>query len=344
MARIRTVKPELFKHEVLFDLEIETQLPIRLAWIGLFTIADREGRFKWRPRAIKAEIMPYDDVEFEEILLALVAAGFINRYMVGDTEYAEIPTFGDHQVINARESQSNLPSPDGATRFQNQQTSGYVYIAKAEGTEFIKVGYSSFHPSRRVRDLGTGSPVALTLKQFWEGRFKDESELHQALSKYRTRGEWFELNSHSQAIIDEHFTRAARVGHASSTESDEACVQPGYAHGEGKGREGKGMEGKGEGGARARDVPIIDSVERLKASLPILTRDLWRRSYPDEPWLEREIEAAFVFHSSEASGVPRTPGAWAKKIQTWLAIGWPKRGRDRPHAEADLSGIEWSGT
>jgi hypothetical protein len=43
--RIRTVKPEFFKHEKLFDLEKETGLPIRLAWVGLFAISDREGRF-----------------------------------------------------------------------------------------------------------------------------------------------------------------------------------------------------------------------------------------------------------------------------------------------------------
>ena len=31
MSRIRTVKPELFKHEELFDLERETGLPIRIS-------------------------------------------------------------------------------------------------------------------------------------------------------------------------------------------------------------------------------------------------------------------------------------------------------------------------
>lgn len=54
MSRIRTVKPELFKHEELFDAEQNSKLPLRLAFIGLFTVADREGRFKWRPRTLKA--------------------------------------------------------------------------------------------------------------------------------------------------------------------------------------------------------------------------------------------------------------------------------------------------
>jgi hypothetical protein len=46
MGRIRTVKPELFQHGDLFDAEVESGFPLRLAFIGLFTCCDREGRFK----------------------------------------------------------------------------------------------------------------------------------------------------------------------------------------------------------------------------------------------------------------------------------------------------------
>ena len=46
MARIRTVKPELFRHEELFLPEKESGLPLRLSLIGLFTVADTKGRFK----------------------------------------------------------------------------------------------------------------------------------------------------------------------------------------------------------------------------------------------------------------------------------------------------------
>lgn len=112
MARIRTVKPELFRHEELYQLEIETGLPIRLAWIGLFTIADREGRFKWRAREIKLDIMPYDsDIDFEHILEALEASAMISKYSSGGDDFGVITSFKKHQVINARESQSRLPIP-----------------------------------------------------------------------------------------------------------------------------------------------------------------------------------------------------------------------------------------
>ncbi len=58
MARIRTIKPEFFLHDELFELEKETGLPVRLAFIGLWTQCDREGRFKWRPLRLKAAILP----------------------------------------------------------------------------------------------------------------------------------------------------------------------------------------------------------------------------------------------------------------------------------------------
>lgn len=112
MARIRTVKPELFRHEGLFDLEAELGVPVRLAWIGLFTIADREGRFKWRPRAIKAEVLPYDDVDFSRVLDALVTRGFLVKYANAGNEYGWIPTFGAHQIINNRERNSECPAYD----------------------------------------------------------------------------------------------------------------------------------------------------------------------------------------------------------------------------------------
>lgn len=112
MARIRTVKPELFKHEDLFDLEQKSGLPIRIAFVGLFTCCDRDGRFKWRPRALKLDIIPYDECDFSRVLDALVTRGFVVRYTSDGDEFGYIPTFLKHQVINNKESKSILPVPD----------------------------------------------------------------------------------------------------------------------------------------------------------------------------------------------------------------------------------------
>lgn len=110
MSRIRTVKPELFKHEALFDAEIESGLPLRLAFIGLFTACDREGRFRWAPRALKSDVLPFDEVDFSRILNELLTRGFLVRYACGTREYGCIPSWRKHQVVNNRERDSEIPA------------------------------------------------------------------------------------------------------------------------------------------------------------------------------------------------------------------------------------------
>ena len=107
--RIRTIKPEFFTHEGLFEAEQETKLPIRIAFAGLWGVADREGRFKWEPRRIGVQILPYDAIDFSRVLHALTTRGFIVKYRVNDAWFGFIPSFSKHQVINNRESDSVLP-------------------------------------------------------------------------------------------------------------------------------------------------------------------------------------------------------------------------------------------
>lgn len=111
MGRIRTVKPEYFKHLKLFELEESTGLPLRVAYAALWTVADREGRFTWIPRQLKIDCLPYDDVDFSRVLDALMTRDFVRKYTINDDVFGYIPAFSDHQVINNRESASKLPNP-----------------------------------------------------------------------------------------------------------------------------------------------------------------------------------------------------------------------------------------
>lgn len=111
MARIRTIKPEFFKHEDLFEAEIQTQLPLRVAFIGIWTICDREGRFKWRPRQIKTDVLPYDECDFSRVLDALATRGFVVKYASNGEYFGHVPSFHSHQIVNNRESDSILPDP-----------------------------------------------------------------------------------------------------------------------------------------------------------------------------------------------------------------------------------------
>ena len=109
--RIRTIKPDFFLHDDLFEAEKESKLPLRIAYIGLWCAADREGRFKWEPRRLGAAILPYDMIDFSRVLDALTTRGFIERHASQNIDFGVIPSFVRHQVINNRESDSVLPEP-----------------------------------------------------------------------------------------------------------------------------------------------------------------------------------------------------------------------------------------
>lgn len=117
MARTRTVKPTFFKDAELYDAEVQYGLPLRLAYEGLWCQADREGRFLWKPRELKLDILPYDPVDFDRVLNALAEAGFIERYEVDGRVYGLIPNLKRHQHFHKTEAASTLPAPvaNGAT-------------------------------------------------------------------------------------------------------------------------------------------------------------------------------------------------------------------------------------
>jgi hypothetical protein len=136
--RIRTIKPEFFLHEELFNAEYETQLPLRLAFAGLWCAADREGRFKWEPRRLGIQILPYDGADFSRVLDALSTRGFIVRYTSGTGVFGFIPSFAKHQVINNRERESEFPEPSQPIQNEDIDASGtreshVEHAGKAEG-------------------------------------------------------------------------------------------------------------------------------------------------------------------------------------------------------------------
>ncbi|MCB1704617.1 MAG: hypothetical protein KDI17_07135 [Halioglobus sp.] len=144
MGRIRTIKPEFFLHEGLFDLEQESQLPVRLAFAGLWCQCDREGRFKWQPRKLKVTILPYDEIDFARVLDALTTRGFVQKYTVDSVEYGHIPSFSDHQVVNNRERASVYPDPSndkGLTREQRDEhassTRASINLQEGKGREQV---------------------------------------------------------------------------------------------------------------------------------------------------------------------------------------------------------------
>ena len=107
MSRIRAIKPGFFLNE---DLAVLPPLT-RLLFIGLWTLADREGRLEERPRRIKAEILPYDDCDVPAMLDELADTKFITRYTAQGLVCIAIPKFAEHQRPHPSEIGSALPAP-----------------------------------------------------------------------------------------------------------------------------------------------------------------------------------------------------------------------------------------
>lgn len=122
MARIRTIKPEFFTSG---DIVKMTPLS-RLFYVSLWCEADREGRLKWDIDTLKMRYLPADDCDLAELADELIARELIIIYEVDGKQYAEIPTFALHQVINNRESESVLPArvKVASTRVQGEGKEG----------------------------------------------------------------------------------------------------------------------------------------------------------------------------------------------------------------------------
>jgi hypothetical protein len=110
VARARNIKPAFFTNEDLVELE-----PIiRLLFIGLWTLADREGRLEDRPKRIKMALFPADDLDIDRALTALTAKGFIIRYEVGEARCIQVTNFCKHQSPHVKEQASTIPAPGSA--------------------------------------------------------------------------------------------------------------------------------------------------------------------------------------------------------------------------------------
>jgi len=108
--RARNIKPGFFKNENLGKKD-----PLaRILFAGLWSMADREGRLEDRPARIKAEILPYDTCDIENLLSSLAEGDdpFILRYESRGHRYIQIIHFLKHQNPHLRESRSTLPAPD----------------------------------------------------------------------------------------------------------------------------------------------------------------------------------------------------------------------------------------
>jgi hypothetical protein len=138
MARIRTIKPEFWKHE---DLSALPE-PTHMLAAALLNYSDDEGYFNANPGLIKAECSPLREpsVSIQESLNRLENIGYL-RFGCGSDgkRYGRIVTFADHQVVNR-------PSPSKIKDL----------VADWESSDPFHGGISDGSPPEGNREQGTG--------------------------------------------------------------------------------------------------------------------------------------------------------------------------------------------
>lgn len=195
--RARSIKPGLYKNEVLAECSIMARYIVP----GLWMLADREGRLEDRPKKIKAELLPYDDANMDALLNELQAAGHILRYRANDNDYIQILKFTSHQSPHVREMPSTIPAPGengpSTTKAVPRHDLGSV---EASPRSPSSLNPSSLNPEReRAHDAPASPPPS-------EEILEDELEIQtgaipEGWQLPESWGEWAETKGLSPASI-----------------------------------------------------------------------------------------------------------------------------------------------
>lgn len=115
-----------------------------------------------------------------------------------------------HEIVTAgRIRHILLPAAPNSPRFTEQDLEHFLDKREATATGFVyvvgsrrrvKVGYTT-NPASRFSSIQTGFPENLLVHAILRGSVQDEREMHLALSRERTRGEWFMLSPRTRAFI-----------------------------------------------------------------------------------------------------------------------------------------------
>jgi hypothetical protein len=96
MARIRTIKPEFWIDEKI----VELTLAARLLFIAVWNFADDQGYLDDKPRRIKMQVFPGDDIDVEAVLDELVGTGLLDRYDSPIGPVLHVRNWSRHQRID----------------------------------------------------------------------------------------------------------------------------------------------------------------------------------------------------------------------------------------------------
>jgi len=179
--RIRTIKPSFWLNDELAELKPIT----RLLFIALWGLADVRGRLADRPKRIKVEAFPYDNVDVDECLSDLARAGFVLRYKVNGSGVIQVLNFEKHQRISGKEGETDSEFPEydrdkhgealGKQRGSTGEAPGKHWGSAREAPGIPGREGKGREWNRKGKDSASGSltiPVSLASPEFqqaWEG-------------------------------------------------------------------------------------------------------------------------------------------------------------------------------
>lgn len=116
MARIRSIHPALFTDEAFASLSMAA----RVLLLGLWTEADDQGVFDWKPVTLKMRIMPVDNVSVPDLLLELEGWNAVKQFSQDGREFGAIRNF---------------------CKFQRPKTPKYRNLKSAEIRNYVASAY-----------------------------------------------------------------------------------------------------------------------------------------------------------------------------------------------------------
>lgn len=132
MARIRSIHPGLFTDEAWVSCS-----PLaRLLIIGLWTDADDQGVFEWKPLQIKMRLLPGDTANCAELLEEIQRAGMIMAYELDGKRYGAIKNFRKFQ--RPQKPNALYPLPDFAAAYVGLSTTIPVPVGDQSPTPTIE--------------------------------------------------------------------------------------------------------------------------------------------------------------------------------------------------------------
>lgn len=132
MSRIRSVHPKLFTDDEFMGLPALA----RLLLIGLWTEADDQGVFEWKPRTLKARLLPIDECDPESLLANLVTARFIQRFEHSGNSWGAVRNFRKFQ--RPQKPTAINPLPDELRSYVSLDRPSTVSLPESSLTPTIK--------------------------------------------------------------------------------------------------------------------------------------------------------------------------------------------------------------